>query len=86
MPKARYRNSRQLTDRMYRAVVEYFDNGFDKKAAVLAAGYMCNLSVLVNHAPCFLARRPLRSCPRVMWSSRGITHSGPFRLMKVDLN
>ena len=31
-----------LTDKMYRVVVEYFDNGFSKTKALLAAGYSKN--------------------------------------------
>lgn len=39
MSRDRYKNSRGLTDRMYRVVAEYFSNGFDKQAAMLEAGY-----------------------------------------------
>lgn len=35
----RYKNSRPITDKMYRVVTEYFLNGHDKEQAMLAAGY-----------------------------------------------
>lgn len=39
MARPRYENSRPITDKMYRAVSEYFLNGNDKQAALIAAGY-----------------------------------------------
>lgn len=45
----RYKNSRKLTDRMYRVVAEYFNNGFDKKEAILAAGYAKTVAERMAH-------------------------------------